>query len=366
MKRYFIYELKKNFWPLVILTAISAGLYLVTLSYFNPVSRYAEDSVVINTPPLSTVMIELCILCIVAPILMYSFKMNKRSVDAFYSLPIKREKIYLVKTLVGLLLVLIPYTLSYWLGFLSVVVRENHYHLVYFVSGYFLSVFLAVCLYGVNAFAFSRANRIVDGIVFMVFYTFILCLFVGLLSGFFPKLNDKVNAGDYIIYSILFGWADDISRLIAGKEIYNSLITPTKILVPALSGAVCYALLFSLVRFEKSEDSEQNSDSWFGYKTMIPAYTVLMTALWGGDLLSYALIIVGAIILSIVYTRKFLFGWKQWLTIAVAFAVGLGCYFLIDYIRGLPTDPPQYPEYGMPGYGSVDDFTEVVSSSLCR
>ena len=133
MKRYFIYELKKNFWPLVILTAISAGLYLVTLSYFNPVSRYAEDSVVINTPPLSTVMIELCILCIVAPILMYSFKMNKRSVDAFYSLPIKREKIYLVKTLVGLLLVLIPYTLSYWLGFLSVVVRENHYHLVYFV-----------------------------------------------------------------------------------------------------------------------------------------------------------------------------------------------------------------------------------------
>ena len=363
MKHYFIYELKKNFWPLVILTAISAGLYLVELSYFNPVSRYAEDSVVINTPPLSTVMIELCILCIVAPILMYSFKMNKRSVDAFYSLPIKREKIYLVKTLVGLLLVFIPYTLSYWLGFLSVVVRENHYHLVYFVSGYFLSVFLAVCLYGVNAFAFSRANRIVDGIVFMVFYTFILCLFVGLLSGFFPKLNDKVNAGDYIIYSILFGWADDISRLIAGKEIYNSLITPTKILVPALSGAVCYALLFSLVRFEKSEDSEQNSDSWFGYKTMIPAYTVLMTALWGGDLLSYALIIVGAIILSIVYTRKFLFGWKQWLTIAVAFAVGLGCYFLIDYIRGLPTEPPQYGRFA---YGSVDGFASVVSSNPCR
>ena len=93
MKRYFIYELKKNFWPLVILTAISAGLYLVVLSYFEPVSRYGENSVVINTPPLQTVMIELCILCIVAPILMYSFKMNKRSVDAFYSLPIKREKI---------------------------------------------------------------------------------------------------------------------------------------------------------------------------------------------------------------------------------------------------------------------------------
>lgn len=29
MKRYFIYELRKNFWPLVILTVISAGLYLV-------------------------------------------------------------------------------------------------------------------------------------------------------------------------------------------------------------------------------------------------------------------------------------------------------------------------------------------------
>lgn len=129
-------------------------------------------------PQISLIYTILGIFCAVVPVLMYSFKMNKRSVDAFYSLPKKKEKMYLVKTLMGLLLVLIPYTIAYWLGFLTIALRENYFHLIYYIPGYFGGLLFGVCLYGLYAFAFTRANRVVDGVVFMLAYTFIGFLIV--------------------------------------------------------------------------------------------------------------------------------------------------------------------------------------------
>ena len=96
MIRYLKYELKKNFWTLVVLTAIAVIIYVVTVSTSKLFSTGGTYGIFNQDPQLGLIYTILGIFCAVVPVLMYSFKMNKRSVDAFYSLPIKKEKMYLL------------------------------------------------------------------------------------------------------------------------------------------------------------------------------------------------------------------------------------------------------------------------------
>lgn len=58
---------------------------------------------------------------------------------------------------------------------------------------------------------------------------------------------------------------------------------------------------------------------------MIPLYTALSIALLGDTFLYIyvAMIAVGAIVLTVVYTRKVLFSWKYWLMIGAGILVGV-------------------------------------------
>lgn len=92
MMKFFVYELKKNVWTLVVLTALATILYVVVQSASNVIWKSPSGQISVETPQIGVVYGELGVLCILVPVLMYSFKMNKRSVDEFYSLPIKRKK----------------------------------------------------------------------------------------------------------------------------------------------------------------------------------------------------------------------------------------------------------------------------------
>lgn len=349
MIRYFKYELKKNFWTLVVLTAIAVLLYVVTVStaelFYRPIfvspdrpaTAVGGNAEHINqSSQIGVVYATLGIFCAVIPMLMYSFKMNKRSVDAFYSLPLKKEKMYLVKTLVGLLLVLIPYTIAYWLGFLTVALRENYFHLFYYIPGYFGGLFFGICLYGICAFSFTRANRTVDGVVFMLAYTFIGFLIAAGGTQMYYSLSGRksdLDLSHFLSFGGLMSFGTNIDALIregmpGGLELPSTVTwEPTTFLYPILLAAAGYALLFLLLRLEKGENAEQNSDSWFGYRVMIPLYIVAFFSSISYSLdmlpLYICLIAIGAIIMTIVYTRKILFNWRYWLMIAASIAVGL-------------------------------------------
>ena len=107
-------------------------------------------------------------------------------------------------------------------------------------------------------------------------------------------------------------------------------------LFPALYGAVGYTLLFTLLRFEKGENAEQVSDSWFGYKTLVPIYTAFAIALLGtlGDetgvfAVLFCLFAAASLIAMIIYRRKFRFSGKYWLMYGVGLSVGLVLAFIL-------------------------------------
>ena len=182
MMKFFVYELKKNVWTLVVLTALATILYVVVQSASSVFGITIQGAIYVETPQIGVVYGELGVLCILVPVLMYSFKMNKRSVDEFYSLPIKREKIYLAKTLAGLILVMVPYAVAYWSGFLSVALRENYYHLGYYAACCSGFVFTGSIPLRLPAPIASRTE---------LFSSSPICLSAGSLQAFCPKFSPK-------------------------------------------------------------------------------------------------------------------------------------------------------------------------------
>lgn len=334
MKKYFLYELKKHLWTLVILTAVCALPYIINAASFemywtwypeyNGLEGDAER--VINDPQLSFVFWELIFLLFIVPTIMYSFKMSKRGVDGYYALPLKKEKLYFVSTMVGLILVLVPFTVSYWGGFLALLVRpDNPYKMVYYLPTYFAGVCFAIFLYGINAFVFTRANRTSDGVIFMLAYAFVGMLAYEYVNSLF---RDYWGYMSYAIQSaFVFGggmleFVEEMSSKIAGNEgdlYYAGLWFATSIGF----GVVGYALLFYLLRFEKGENAEQNSDSAFGYMALIPVYLALGIGLGGEEILGMIFMLIAAFVATIVHKRTFRLKWKDLLPLGGGFAAGI-------------------------------------------
>ena len=328
MKKYFLYELKKHIWTLVILSAVCALPYIVNVATMRmSYTHWYEDveRVSIWNPQLSFVFVELLILLFIVPMIVYSFKMSKRGVDGYYSLPIKREKLYFVATMVGLILVLVPFTISFWGGFITLLFRQgNPYRMGYYIPAYFGGLFFAVFLFGVNAFVYTRANRIVDGLVFMGAYAFIGRLFIACLeysfdvSVFTWRIEESFFFGGG-----MFAFVSRMTDYIMAYKVGESYAIWWFGLTAA-AGVICYALLFYLIRFEKGENAEQNSDSWFGYKVLIPMYIALCFGAGAAEeVLGVVLILVGAVVATIVYKRKFKLKVLDWLPLAIGLAAGI-------------------------------------------
>ena len=348
--RYFRYELKKNLKTLGLLTAICTIIYVVVTSTSNLFFYIYSGDVYVpgqsnsggirnNSPQISIIYLLLGAMCFVVPALMYSFKMNRRSADAFYSLPIKREKLYLVKTLVGLILVFVPYTIAYAAGFLCVALRENYYDLIWYLPGYFGGILFGLSLYGVAAFSFARANRVADGVIFIIFYAL-----VGLMGGeVLRQISYELNMFD-VNESVFFpvfcfsDFAGNIDQLIRGAYLAGK-VPPGggtgvrfdffEFFFPLLYTVAGFALLLLLPRFDKGEDAEQYSDSWFGYRVMIPLYTAIGLILSGTEILYIILFSVAAIVLTVIYRRKALFSWQYWVMIAAGVLAGIALNLII-------------------------------------
>lgn len=325
MKKYFLYELKKNLLPIVVLTVICCLIYVAYVLNARFVYYYPDGkpspSGSLNWMP----EVFLCVLCTIVPVMMFSFKMNRRVIDGVYSLPLKREKIYLIKSLVGLIMVFIPYITSYWLGFIVTACKEHVFDMVWFVPVFFISIPLAVLLFGINSFAFARANKVHDGILFIGLFALAAVAALVFVDKFadlrytdfsywftysplvytFSKYNSMINAQYYIFY-YKYEW---LLYLFGG-----------------LTGAACWTGLFIGAKTDKAEDAEQVSSSWFGYKTFIPFYMVLLFGLiemFGYESIYIVLIPIGGLIAYIIYRQSFKLKKNDWLMLGIAIIAGI-------------------------------------------
>lgn len=341
MKKYFLYELKKNFWLFLLLTAVCALPYWATVSSFSMFGESWNGERIVYSPRLGFAAVALGALCFITPLFTYAFKMNKRGVDAYYALPLKREKLYFVKTLVGLFLTLAPFTIAYWGGVLTLLFRpDNPYKMVWYIPAYFGFLFFGIMLYGLNAFAFTRGNRVWDGLVFMLAY---LC--IGALAlAYFERVSHQIvkyyHQSNFWSVGGLDAFCSNMNALIAGVNPEGRRWSPWTFIYPTATGVGGYALLFSLLQKEKGENAEQISDSWFGYKTLIPVFTALLLGISELTAFTVCMAAVGAVVAMVVYRHKIRFSWKYWLAALGAVAVGILFSELVFWTLPPPTNSP--------------------------
>lgn len=325
MKKYILYELKKNSYAILSLTLIAIVVYMVPiLATRQYPTVYSDDT------QLAVISVVGGLLAAIVPVWLLSYRMKKRSVDLYYSLPLSRTKILIVKVLVGLVAVFAPYTVAYWLGAAAFIARFSSFtiHPVYYIPQYFLSIPAIVCIYALAAFAFTRANTMLDGIVFILFWFVILALFCSVLdqltrSIYSDTIKQYVEPQYYFPAAPLNYLTQHYSIRITDDFAYP-LDKVNAIVGFILTGLMSIGAGVGLIlteRFSKAENAGQISESWFGYKVMIPAYCSLVLCvcrIFISEMYILGIItVICAFFLTVLYKRTVKIGTK-WAVILIA------------------------------------------------
>lgn len=319
MKKYFLYELKKSAFPIGGITIILTLLYLAPLLAF--------DIFVNGRSGTGLKLWEISALggfwAAILPLWLFGYKMKKRSLDLFYALPLGHGKILSVKFLVGLVALFIPYTVAYWLGAFVVIAKVSlNISAIYYLPHFFASLLPIYAIYSLATFAFTRANRWIDGVFFVLFWAFVLSTAIAFLSFIFSRLPTKLFEPYYYLPFAPLDYVTTLfQRLIIGNTASDGLtavqlgnmIAGFTLTALMASGATAFTLLNE--KKAKAENAEQISDSPFGYKVMIPLYTVYLIAvtinLLLDILLLFILVLLGAYMLTALYRRTMKIGWIQ-------------------------------------------------------
>lgn len=339
MKKYFVYELKKSLFVMCVLTVIATAVYVIS------VITQATDMLDFGYRRLNLAAIVVMggVMSVIAPIWKLSYLMKKRSVDLYYSMPLSHVRILAVKLLVGLVVLFASFTVAYWIGSFTAMGALSKIELlknINFIPLYFSLLIPMSVIYALTAFVFTRANRLIDGIMF-VFMTVMALGVVGNVVAVFIIMNGSMHDFYYVYYFhslnfTPFGALDIIATYFSGNMFKNvsKTVEVTAIdwvglsLVAVLGVAACIGLFVAESR-AKAENCEQISESFFGYKVMIPLYAFCCALLTAR--ISYvltALIAAAAYAVSVLYKRTPKIGWKFALIVGVALLAGAGLIFL--------------------------------------
>ncbi len=214
------------------------------------------------------------ILSLAVPIYNFAKFKNRRNLDTLYSLPISRKKLALAHYLSGLIAVLVPTAIGFLveIGFIIGYGAFSYIDLGWTTVYFLLLMLMGWLLYSMNLFVFNEANHIFDGVAFiigwnLVFYivsdlsNLIGSLFEDLLLpvGYIMEIMSRVEA---VIETTPFyiEWFFEFETVIAFTLLWLIL------------GLLSVVLFFIRCDKQRPERVGGVSDSFFGYKTLIPLY----------------------------------------------------------------------------------------------
>lgn len=315
--KYFLYELKSHFSRIVVMSVFASAIVVINiLSEIDRTSGYLRNSV------LGLFLFVLIVLTLFIPIINFSFTKTRRSTDEFYSLPISKMNLIFVKGAVSVLEVVIPYTLSFFLGYILILLYGSELY-----NGYYLLFYLASLLVGISIlfymiFLYMQGNTLLDGLIIMGMGTLV---FVATIGSILFILNINFEMIIFTPFYCYYHLSQLFSSLIEtgthhigtiGTYSYvNNLIEPIiSYSLTFLLGSGSVILLYFQTKKSKAEEAEDLSTSWFGYKTMIPMLMIgfLVSAFEGVVFIVHAFIIILAIIMTMIEHRSYKLSWKTW------------------------------------------------------
>lgn len=335
MKRYFIYELKKSLYATAALAVCACAIFLPTL--ITDLSEAVQEHIYIGSKHLNVPLLLTLggIMALIVPMWKLSYRFKKRSVDMYFALPLTHTQILIVKLLTGLVSLFAAYTLTFALGAISTALMvSDQIRGGYFILMYLSTVIPLIIIYSLTAFLFSRANRFIDGFAFVFMGGFALFAVILAIRAFFPDIVPFLYTpyapldvvGSYFQDKIIKN-TDYVGRGVAFKANMGVGLALTTLLA---IGSATYLILGE--KYVKAENCEQISSSVFGYKTLLPLWTMVLSYLSSQTLLLVTIVAASAYAVAVLYKRSVKIGWKEAVIIAAACILGISLFYVSEAV----------------------------------
>lgn len=225
----------------------------------------------------------LVILIYLVPLLEFSFFKKRINLNCAYSMPISRRAMGTVHYLTGAITITTVYTLSYLANFILLLTRgEGHYVFQPMIEHYFLTLLFGLAFYSLMSFVFNEANTAGDGICFMFLWTFVLFFVAAFCRPYFnfrTETNPIYGSNPFeVISSLTYHYQRfcevDYTPSPYDLSFWEKSWIPIWLIIWILIGiAAALGLIFTFGK-RRMEKTEEISDSFFGYRVLIPIYAV--------------------------------------------------------------------------------------------
>jgi len=337
LMKYYIKKRLPLFIIVLSITLIVTLIYLSSNDFIRNAIRDGKEIIEISSVGLSYIAGIAILYSLLIPIYEFSFKMKRKGCDLFYSLPIKRNKLFLSKYLFGLLELNLILIINFLVLFLTIIIKFNGVnftnivfnpmHLLLYLP--FL-IIIASLLYSLNTFFYTRGNTIFDGILIMILGGFILGAIIYGLRFYLMDLkviNYKsnllfLNGYHYMPFISIVNITSQFEYLVKVGVFEFNEIYPDMILWSI--SALFIVLFIILSKKEKAENAEDLSESYFSYKIMIPIYIISLFLFCEYKNFSFIAIIIGGYIAYVIYNRNFLIRKWNLITFIICVSTGFG------------------------------------------
>jgi hypothetical protein len=186
------------------------------------------------------------------------------------------------------------------------------------IPHYFLCLVLGFAMYSMMVFVFNMANTKNDGIWFMILYTFVFALITLALSatrayyiyGYFTPSNFGFSLIPWVVINSVTSYyqypveKSDIPSYLISKVDSDIIFGAVFLIVIGIVSAIGFFITFGKRRMEKTEDI---SDSFLGFRTLIPICAICgMTVFEGWNNFEFWFIIeILAMLGYTIYRRGF-------------------------------------------------------------
>jgi hypothetical protein len=354
MKKSFKYLLKQSLPLIVVLTVVFVSIYDLSCLLSNCHYEYVPYAEYLSYPDATIyeIVIMLSIASAVIPIINFGRYKNKNAVDVYFSLPLTKNSFYAQKLIIGFIAILIPFTISYFIGLFILLARQADFYMLQYLPLYFLLVIGSLFMYIICSFFVIKANNVVDSIIFIVLFTLITSIMMDSLNRFIYLFIEKSNIIDWR-FDYLFAPYSSLYHI----NIYYKFLLKTKmpnysfsnqsvyifsmvvaLIVNFVFAALSLVGIFIHIKKMKNEDAEERSKTWFGYKTMIPILftIVLMQINWSTNFVNYFLLSAVYIVSYIVLTmaaefRSVRIDKSRYITLISIYAIYTTIYFIAGF-----------------------------------
>ena len=314
-KSYFAAHMRSNLKPFIYILVITLSLGLILGLTGQPSEEWIYETQSYIKDYNSTLYIPvlfMCILAYVLPVMEFSFFKKRRNLDCAYALPISRRCMGAVHYLTGALILIGTFTLSYLLNFALLLTRgATYFNFPPMIAHYFLCALLGLALYSFMVFAFNEANTKGDGIWFMLLWTFIVALAVLAIEEQASAYYSLAHGGCAIPWGVMSSLTTTYQYIVEKGDLSFAYFwqLPECFVwlfvwcAVGVAAAIGFFLSFGKRRTEKTEEI---SDSFFGFRVLIPVYAVAGMICFGSiEAILWVIIEILALLGYTIYRRGF-------------------------------------------------------------